>query len=104
MTPTVWKKRPIDVFKMLDLGSGGMWKNFRANPGDERSWRVLQCNKHVDCGKLLRIVLHKSEGLRASSMWSILVLTLKMSKTTKERVNSVLADPGNAPWNAPAAA
>ena len=48
---------------MLDLGSGGMWKNFRANPGDERSWRVLQCNKHVDCGKLLRIVLHKSEGL-----------------------------------------
>ena len=53
-------KEATNAFKMLDLGSGGMWKAYRSAPGSA-AYRVLQCNKHVDCGKLLRIVLNKIE-------------------------------------------
>ena len=79
-------KEATKAFKMLDLGSGGMWKAYRSNPGSAGSCRVLQCNKHVDCGKLLRIVLNKIEGLFHVEHCGLHADEVK----EKPRVNSVL--------------
>ena len=63
-----------------------MWKAYRSNPGSAGSCRVLQCNKHVDCGKLLRIVLNKIEGLFHVEHCGLHADEVK----PKPRVNSVL--------------
>ena len=47
---------------------------------------MLQCNKHVDCGKLLRIVLNKIEGLFHVEHCGVHTKEVK----EKPRVNSVL--------------
>jgi hypothetical protein len=79
-------KEATNVFRMLDLGSGGLWKAYQSNPGSAASYRVLQCNKHVDCGKLLRIVLNKIEGLFHVEHCGVHTQEVKENP----RVNSVL--------------